>query len=337
MRVALVGLGTTGSHIARQLTQSPLSELTLFDDNQRRLHQVTSAVRSVSDKNQTITQGRSGSLAEVGADVVILAGPVGSHRRLAADALGAGSHVVSLSDDADEAVELLALDQLAHSVARSLVVGAGFSPGLSCLLTSFAASQLDSVSVISVYRAGTGGPACARQNHRALKRSGQEWIDGAWVVRRGGSGRDLAWFPEPFGARDCYKAALPKPLLLQPVFPGAQRISARIAATRRDRFSSRLPMLRSPHDDGGPGAIRVEVKGRLDGAIETIILGVMDHPSVAAGTLAALTAMAAAESRAPIGAHGLAAWPSARQLLVDLRQRGVRVATFGGRVEALAD
>ncbi|MEZ5412367.1 MAG: Gfo/Idh/MocA family oxidoreductase [Acidimicrobiales bacterium] len=336
MRVVLAGLGTTGSHIARQLTQSPVTELVLWDPKPRRLDQVLGAVRAVASAHQTITTAKELTPATLGADVLVLGGPAGTHREPAAAALRAGSHVVSISDEADEVADLLALGSLARSADRALVVGAGFCPGLSCLLVSHAAAQLDRVDVINVYRAGTGGPACARQHHRTLKHSGQEWLEGTWIVRRGGSGRDLAWFPEPFGARDCYRGALSSPLLLQPQFPGAHRITARMAATRRDRFTSRLPMLRPPHTDGGPGAIRVELRGRVGQAVETVILGVMDHPSVAGGTVAALAALAALEGRAPVGASGLAGWPTARPLLADLRQRGVRVAAFGGRLTDLA-
>jgi hypothetical protein len=154
------------------------------------------------------------------------------------------------------------------------------------------------------------------------------------VSRRGGSGRDLAWFPEPFGARDCYRAGLASPILIQRALPDVGRITARMSATRRDRFTSRLPMLRSPHADGGPGAVRVEIRGRVDGTVETVILGVMDHPSVAAGTVASLAAVAVAEGRAPIGAAGLASWSDPKRFLAELRQRGVRVASFSGLLNA---
>ena len=192
----------------------------------------------------------------------MVATPVGNHAELAAEMLTAGSHVVSISDDPDEVGALLDLDQLARDNDRALVVGAGFCPGLSCVLARYAADQLDQVDAINVSRAGTAGPACARQHHHALKSDGRDWRDGTWVLRRGGSGRDLAWFPDPIGARDCYRGALPTPLLLQREYPDAMRISARMAATRRDRLTGRLPMLRRPHRDGGPGAIRVEVRGR---------------------------------------------------------------------------
>jgi saccharopine dehydrogenase-like NADP-dependent oxidoreductase len=330
MHVALFGVGTTGSHAARQLIQLPLTQLTLVDPDQRRLRRVATAIRDVVADEIAVRAVPDGPVGSP--DVVVLAGPRGTHVAPARSWLQGGSHVVSIGDDADDVAGLLALDPVAVGADRCLAVGAGFVPGLSCVLARYAACQLDSVEVISVYKAGTGGPACARQHHRALKGSGQEWIDGAWMFRRGGSGRELAWFPDPFGARDCYRAALPGPMLLQPVFPDAQRISSRMAATRRDRFTSWLPMLRRPHDDGGPGAVRVEVRGHLGRSIETVIVGVMDHPSVATGTVAAVVAAEAVAGRAPVGAHGLAAWPEPGPILTELHRRGVRVASFSGHL-----
>jgi len=332
MRVALVGLGTTGSHLARQLVRAPITELSVDDVDERRLERVLPALRSVAGDIDIRSDGPDPADP---VDVVLLAGPVGTHTKLASSMLAAGSHVVSLSDDPVECEQLLALDETGRRVGRSLVVGAGFAPGLSCVLARFASEQLDVVDVISVYKAGTGGPACARQHHRALRSDGYDWIDGDWTLRRGGSGRDLAWFPEPFGARDCYRGALPSPLLLQRVFPDTSRISARMSATRRDRLTSRLPMLRPPHDDGGPGALRVEVRGRSGGAVETLILGAIDHPSVAAAIVAAVAAVETGAGRAPVGAGGLASWPEPKRLLSELRNRGVRVASFSGALESL--
>jgi hypothetical protein len=331
MRFALVGLGATGSHAARQLTQSPATEIRLFDRDDKRLTRMAEAVQAIVDPSQTIVIGEPEPANPP--DVTVIATPAGTHANLAAAMVAAGSHVVSLSDDPREVAQLLELDPQAREAGLTVAVGVGFAPGLSCILTRFAADRLDVMEIVNIYAAGTGGPACARQHHRALKEDGYDWIDGAWILRRGGSGRDLAWFPEPYGARDCYRGGLVSPILIQRAFPDLERISARLAATRRDRFTSRLPMLRSPHADGGPGAVRVEIRGRLDGGVETIILGVMDHPSVAAGTVASIVALDAAEGRAPIGANGLASWPEPKRLLADLRHRGVRVASYSGLLD----
>ena len=48
-------------------------------------------------------------------------------------------------------------------------------------------------------------------------------------------------------------------------------------------------MLRAPHPDGGPGAIRVRL-GRRDGASEVTIYGTMGSPADIAATVAATAA-----------------------------------------------
>ena len=68
-------------------------------------------------------------------------------------------------------------------------------------------------------------------------------------------------FPSRSGALDCYRADIADPLLLHAAFPEVSRISARRSARRRDRFTARLPMLSPPHEEGGVGALRVELRG----------------------------------------------------------------------------
>jgi hypothetical protein len=227
---------------------------------------------------------------------------------------------------------LLALDARARARHLTVAVGAGFSPGLSCLLAAHAAALLDRVTEVHVSRVGTGGPACARQHHRALRGEAVDWRDGEWLHRASGSGRELCWFPDPIGGRDCYRAALPDPRLLVGAFPGVERVTARLAATRRDRLTSRLPMLRKPHPDGGPGAIRVEVRGERSGAgTATVVYGAMELPSMAAAAVAALSAerIVAGEALRP-GAAGLAELFEPLPMLQALAERGTKAATFTG-------
>ena len=143
-------------------------------------------------------------------------------------------------------------------------------------------------------------------------------------------GRELCWFPDPVGAADCDRASLPDALLLVQAFPGVERVTARLAATRRDRLTARLPMLRKPHPEGAVGSVRVEVRGRRGSRRETRILGAMDRPAVAAGAVAALAAVEAAEGRVPPGAGGLAGRVDALAFLQELARRGVRAAVFEG-------
>ncbi len=327
--IGVLGLGATGANVVRQLRPTAKEglderEILVHDRDPKRQRDLVVAVGFAI---------RGGTSSLSGASVVVLASSSGDHGRQAKFLLDRGVNVVSLSDSPDDVDDLLALDGYAASVQRSVVVGAGFAPGLTCLLARFAGDSLDVVEEIAVSKAGTAGPSCARQHHAALKSEGRDWIEEKWVTRRGGSGRELAWFPGPIGARDCYRGALPSPTLLQRRYPKANRISARVSATRRDRLTSRLPMLRPPHRDGGPGAVRVEVRGRKAGSYETLTYGVMDHPSVAAGTVAAIVALSLSRGDLPHGSFGLSEVPEPVVLLGELHRRGVKVARFKGTAE----
>lgn len=279
-----------------------------------------------------------GPPAEVGsdaamsdADVVVLALP-GDHATLAEQALAAGAHVVSVAEALTTVEPLLQLNDRAAGLGLSVAVGAGFTPGLSCILARHAAAGFDSVQEIHVARVGTGGPACARQHHSTLGEAALDWRDGAWTRARAGSGRELCWFPEPIAGRDCYRAGLADALLLVPAFPGVERVTARVAASRRDRLTVRLPMLRKPHAEGLLGALRVEVRGRRGPVPDVSVLGALDRPALAAGTVAAVTARWAADGRlARPGCGGLGelvAEPLG--FLQELARRGVRAASFDG-------
>lgn len=256
--VGLVGYGVTGrrigSHLLRQGTR-----VAVFDP------------ATSGSPRGAVMVGHAADLAVT--DVVALCHPH-PHAQLAAEYLAAGVSVVSMSADIADVRALVDLDDLARGRGAVLIVGAAMSPGLSGLLADHLARQLHVAEEIHVATHGTAGPACAVQHHDALGDTAIGWHDGVWIERPGGSGRELNWFPEPIGARDCYRAALPDPFLLHRIFPTASRISARASGTRRDRLTARLPMLTPPHAAGDIGAVRVEVRGAAaDGARVTVIAG----------------------------------------------------------------
>ena len=129
MRAVVVGAGAVGVRAARQLLfLGHVDGLGIVEPHQARLEAV---IASLGEPAQPVA-------SPAGADVVLLTGPRG-HREDAEAALDAGASVVSVSDDVDDVRDLLALD--AEAIERNLhvVVGAGFSPGLSCLLAAHAA------------------------------------------------------------------------------------------------------------------------------------------------------------------------------------------------------
>ena len=269
-------------------------------------------------------------LADPG-DVAVLAHPV-VHAPLARAFALRGASVVTVGDDFDDSAALLDLAPTFEARGASLVVGAAMSPGLSGLLARHLADQLASVDEIHVAIHGTAGPACARAYHRSLSRRAHGWHDDEWADYLGGSGRELCWFPEPVGAKDCYRADFADPFLLHAAFPGVRRITARRSARRRDRFTARLPMLRVPHAEGRIGALRVEVRGaNSSGGRECLVVGVAELVGTATAATAAAFTTLVLDGLVPVGVSvpGDASLDT-HAVLERLQPFGVRLQEFTG-------
>jgi hypothetical protein len=330
VRVVVLGAGATGGRCARQLASVPVvDDLVLIDPEPSKADQLAGAIGGIA------RVGSANWPNERPAAVVVAF--AGDPHAVASAALDAGAHVVSMSADVAVARSLETLDQQAAFRGLAVVMGAGFAPGLSCLLARHAASEFDDVDEIHVASSSTGGPECAREHARLLRAPAEEWDDGAWVRRRGG--RELVWFPDPVGGLDCYRAARAEPYLLHRAFPSAVRLTSRVAGRRVDRLTHRVPILRPPHAEGSPGGLRVEVRGRRGGAIETVVFGVMDRPSVGAGAIAAVAVEMVLSAPFPVaGAWGLAERVSdTAAVLADLAVRGVKAARFVGTSEQISD
>ena len=214
----------------------------------------------------------------------------------------------------------------------TLVVGAAASPGLSALLVCHAQAHFDSIDEIHVALHGTGGPNCAHQHHDALSGQSIGWHEGDWLRRPAGSGRELCWFPEPVGAYDCYRAEMSDPILLKRAMPKLQRITARMSATRRDRFTARLPMMAPPHAEGGMGSVRVEVRGWRSGMRAVEIIGVAERLAQIAGIVAGTVAHEIATGG--IAEHGVVTLGSPtipnERLLTVIQRSGIQLHEFVG-------
>ncbi len=289
VRAGILGVGAVGARVARHfLSANTSSQVVLGDPDIERVERVASELGTRVD-----VVGK-GTMYDAGVDVIIVAAPCGRHLGAVSAAVRARIPVVSVSDRVEDVEGMFALDQKARSAGVPVIVGAGFAPGMTCLLAAYGARSFDVVDEVHIAKAGTGGPACARQHHRALKGMARDWRDGGWIRRPGGSGRELVWFPDPVGGADCYRGSLPDALVLREGFLEARRLTARVAATRQDRFTSWLPMLTPPHPEGGVGAIRVELRGRVDDRREIRILGAVERPAIAAAAVAARAGLVAA-------------------------------------------
>ena len=321
--IAVIGVGVVGARVARQLTSSGIPVL-LYDERSDVQQALAQSLRALELTDLT-------KLDPTTTPVVVLA-TSSAQAPLAKILLELGHHVVCTGDDVEDIRELLQLDEIARQEKRVLIVGAAACPGLSGLLVAELAPRVDTIDEIHVAFHGTGGPGCARQHHRALAGDAVGWHDGEWIDRPGGSGRELLWFPEPLGGKDCYRAELPEPLLLHRSFPEVSRISARMSATRRDRLTARLPMMSPPHAEGGVGGVRVEIRGSLNGERCTEVAGVAERTGIIAGAVAASSAAALLNNASTIS--GVVTLGDGRlndrTLLDDVIRRGITVFEYIG-------
>lgn len=302
--IGVVGSGLVGSRVALHLS-------------------------SAGVKARTVTRENLSSI--FGCKIAVLAHGA-PHASIASTLTAEGISVVSVSDDLADVMSLLDVKERAIAGGVPVIVGAAASPGFSGLLVEHARRAFDVVDEVHIAVHGTGGPACARQHHGALGDVSIGWHDGEWLLRPGGSGRELCWFPDPVGARDCYRFASPEPVLLQRAVPDLARITCRVSATRRDRLTSRLPMLSPPHAEGGVGGLRVELRGQRDNMRHVEIVGVADRLASLAGAVAAQTAIMLANHNIEPGVHvlGEGTLPNS-EILDGVIANGVVLHQFVGR------
>ena len=282
--IGIFGAGVVGSRVAESLSVESQTSVAVYDSSQIVAQRL---VRRLSETNALIKAGSRGDLHLT--KVVVVAGPL-PHTPVAKEFLESGVSVVSTSDDIADCLNLLSLSDLATENKVTLIIGAASSPGMSGLLVRNLSKAFDSVDEVHIALHGTGGPACARQHHRALSGQSIGWHDGEWLRRPAGSGRELCWFPVPVGAYDCYRGELPDPLLIKRAFPELVRVTARVSATRRDRVFARMPMLIPPRAEGGMGGLRVEVRGTKNGERVVDVVGVAERVGQVAGVVSGCVA-----------------------------------------------
>ena len=326
MQALVIGAGAVGTKVAQQLLSSnTVDKIILRDTSPEKL-----GVASKTLGNRVEVEHFPFS-KNMDADLVIVASPRGTQLEAVKKAVSLRRPTVVVSDGLSETVSILSLEKEAFEFGVPVVVGTGFAPGLSCVLTAYGKTLLEKTEEIHVSKTGTGGPACALVHHRALSRMSFGWREDKWDKRLGGSGRELLWFPEPVGPQDCYHAALSDPILLHNAFPEVSRISAKMAATRKDRFTAFFPMLSPPHDEGGVGAIRVELRGSNNGVQENIVLGVSEHPALAAASVTALTSEYFLKQKINLNHMStLALIVEPSEFLTELTKRNIAVEIFEG-------
>jgi hypothetical protein len=328
--ILLAGLGAVGARAARQLADTPGVDRLLVTG--RDLQRTEIVAEALGERVEALEWADDGPLP-AGVDAVACALAGGADPVLADRALEARVPFASASDDTRVLHDLLARDADARARNVAIAVGSGLAPGLADVLARHAGGAFETIDEVHVARAGAAGPASAATMRRGRHDHMLEWREGQLVESRRRVGAELVWFPDPIGALECELVANGVELLAAS-FTGVARVSVRFAEPPEER-----PLLRWFHPpivNAGWGAARVEVWGSRGRARETIVYGVIEQTSTAAGTVLAVTAAGLAGALdvladpRPTGAHGLATLVEPIPFLAELSNRGVRAAVFEG-------
>ena len=244
------------------------------------------------------------------ADVVVLATPAGPHGELGPRARRPGRPVVSDVRRDRRRRAPCSTSTRGRRPGRAARGRRRLLARATCVLAATPPTASTTVDEIHVARLGTGGPACARQHHRPWAARRSTGATAAGSAGPAGSGRELCWFPDPVGAADCYRAALPDALLLVPGLPGRRAGSPPAwpppAATGSPPA---CPCCAGPTPRAGSARCGSRCGAAPTTASGVEVLGAMDRPGVAAGAVAALAAVELGAGRAPAG-RCRRVWPS---------------------------
>lgn len=289
--LVVVGCGEIGSALTRLAAESDsCGSLSVVDRHPD---------RALALEARYPTAAAFPSIAEaVGRDSVVVIAAQRDQVTLAREALDAGGHVITLVERRDTAEELFGLGD----TDRCVIVGAGLMPGVADVLVGALAAGMDQVSEVHLSRWGWAGPSSASEARRAR-------------LREARSGRELVWFPDPVGGRDCYLADHATSLTVGRLLPGVP-IQVRLgAANRTDWLLRRRP---------GTVGLQVEVRGWRGKRFVVEVRGVAEQADEAC----AVVLLAAAERVAahPLsGACGLAELDAPEAMLWLWAQRGIAI------------
>ena len=314
VRVLLVGgAGNSGRRTAAELLR--LEEV----------EALTLAARSAESAASVagLLGGRDGKVGTLGLDAAdrdglvhaarnhdVVASCAGPAREVEVSSIRAciesGTPYVSLCDDHVATAESLDLNSAAKEAGVTVISGCGLSPGMTNVLTAYAARSLDRVEEIEIAVAyslnDSSGDSTLFHLLHELSRDAPYVSEFRTVSGRAGDLPRPVYFPEPVGWVETFTCGHPEPLTAPRSYPDLRAIRFRAGLTERaamdalraaatpllsragtDRLRNRLArtsarLLRSlPPRGAAWTAARVDVWGEREGRAEVVALGVVDH------------------------------------------------------------
>jgi len=235
--VVLGGAGDMGSAIVRDLVDNDVSEVIIADLNQERADSICSELKGKKTKlsAQFVDANDHASLVQAikGADAVASAiGPFYEYGpKTVKAAIEAGVPYVDIDDDYDATKACLELDSEARKGGIAVILGLGWTPGITNVCARYGASKLDRVDEIDIAWAGTAGDTTgyAVLDHawHALSGMVPMYLDGEWRDVPAMSEGKIYDFPQPVGEVQCFYCGHPEPVTIPRFIQGIKAVTLR--------------------------------------------------------------------------------------------------------------
>lgn len=148
---------------------------------------------------------------------------------LAACAIKAGVHYVSIADDYDAYLGVITLDDAARAANVKVLTGFGNSPGITQILAAKGYNALEHPERIHINWCGGAdesvGPSNLMHLFHIFHGDTLQWVDGKEVRVRTGTGRKRVAFPEPIGNAWIYYTGHAESVSLPRNLPGLHEVT----------------------------------------------------------------------------------------------------------------
>jgi saccharopine dehydrogenase-like NADP-dependent oxidoreductase len=221
--VVLGGAGDMGSEAVRDLVKSPeVKKVTIADLNTTAAEKLASSLNNKKVAVRRLDATSRQDLMSVLSGHSVAAGALGPFYRfekpIVEAALEAGVNYVSICDDHDAMADVLKFDKIASKKKRKMLIGMGWTPGLSNILARKGYDALERPESIRIYWAGSAGDSTgfAVMLHTIHIFSG--WVisyqKGKSIEVKAGSGREVVEFLPPLNRVNTFHLGHPEPVTI---------------------------------------------------------------------------------------------------------------------------
>lgn len=362
MKVLLAGAtGAIGRRVAGELARrGSIESLVVTARDKGHADQLASMLGGDRITGEALDLTDQRRIAALARDVDVVVCAAGPHYRFEIDAIRAAidarTHYVSLCDDHSVTDRVRALDNAARDAGVTVISGCGVSPGLTNLLTAFAAIEMDQVEEIDIALAAssadTPGPATRMHFFAQMADLAPGIADHSPQELRAGTSPRLIYFPDPVGWVETFRSGHPEVGTLPTIYPELRSLRYRVGLTERAAMDvvrasaaagllatekQRTLMLRMADPmrpvlellppRGAPWtAARVDVRGHAQGRAATVSVSVVDHLSNLATVPLVHGALEVAEGSSPKGVVVPERAFDSRSFLTAIAERGIRIA-----------